>query len=133
MLKVLKNIYNKIVELKKYHAVHVCIVPLFIIVLAVVLLVCAVSSADIDPELGRACGIFLVMCFATIYFTAIIFAVLAILIELIILLVQYHKKIKITVKSKFLLCNPIYNIIFILSLVNFVVITIFILKTLIHC
>lgn len=131
MLKRLKSFYNFLMKLKQYHAVHVMILPTFayFIFLAWLFL----SSGGLHYEhlnqdelhmyfFGLGLLIFFQLAIAYCSFF------IAICVEIIILIIQLFTHRKIVIKWKFILKNPLYNIIFLSSLAVYFTISLIILK-----
>ncbi len=122
MLKRLKSFYNFLMKLKQYHAVHVIVIPpsLFFLIsycfAAIQAIPCYIKNN------GNL--VFWILGFIIIYLGIICFSFfLAIIVELIILILQNIYKEKIYIKSKFLLNNKIYNILYLFSLTNYILLT----------
>lgn len=119
MLKYLKASYNFLMKLKQYHAVHVIVIPpsLFFLISYCIVAIQAIPSYVKDN--GNLA--FWILGFIIIYLGITYFSFfLAIIVELIILIIQTLNKEKIYTKSKFLLNNKIYNILYLFSLTNYI-------------
>ena len=119
MLKYLKAFYNFLMTLKQYHAVHVIVIPpsLFFLISYCIVAIQAIPSYVKDN--GNL--VFWILGFIIIYLGITYFSFfLAIIVELIILIIQTLNKEKIYTKSKFLLNNKIYNILYLFSLTNYI-------------
>ena len=119
MLKYLKAVYNFLMTLKQYHAVHVIVIPpsLFFLISYCIVAIQAIPSYVKDN--GNL--VFWILGFIIIYLGITYFSFfLAIIVELIILIIQTLNKEKIYTKSKFLLNNKIYNILYLFSLTNYI-------------
>ena len=119
MLKYLKTFYDFLMKLKQYHAVHVIVIPpsLFFLISYCIVAIQAIPSYVKDN--GNL--VFWILGFIIIYLGITYFSFfLAIIVELIILIIQTLNKEKIYTKSKFLLNNKIYNILYLLSLTNYI-------------
>ena len=119
MLKYLKAFYNFLMTLKQYHAVHVIVIPpsLFFLIIYCIVAIQAIPSYVKDN--GNL--VFWILGFIIIYLGITYFSFfLAIIVELIILIIQTLNKEKIYTKSKFLLNNKIYNILYLFSLTNYI-------------
>ena len=122
MLKYLKTFYDFLMKLKQYHAVHVIVIPssLFFLISYSFVAIQAIPSYVKDN--GNL--VFWILGFIIIYLGITYFSFfLAIIIELIILIIQTLNKEKIYTKSKFLLNNKIYNILYLFSLTNYILLT----------
>lgn len=116
MINCIKKFYNWLMILKRYHAVHVFVIPnILYLLICNLYLICHLS--DFYPNDSDSYGILFIM---LISFIAIGIAhysfILGIIIEIIILIRQALNKQKIYVQSKFLLQNKVYNILFLWSL-----------------
>ena len=119
MLKYLKIFYDFLMTLKQYHAVHVIVIPpsLFFLISYCIVAIQAIPSYVKDN--GNL--VFWILGFIIIYLGITYFSFfLAIIVELIILIIQTLNKEKIYTKSKFLLNNKIYNILYLFSLTNYI-------------
>ena len=119
MLKYLKIFYDFLMKLKQYHAVHVIVIPpsLFFLISYCIVAIQAIPSYVKDN--GNL--VFWILGFIIIYLGITYFSFfLAIIVELIILIIQTLNKEKIYTKSKFLLNNKIYNILYLFSLTNYI-------------
>ena len=119
MLKYLKAFYNFLMTLKQYHAVHVIVIPpsLFFLISYCIVAIQAIPSYVKDN--GNL--VFWILGFIIIYLGITYFSFfLAIIVELIILIIQTLNKKYIYTKSKFLLNNKIYNILYLFSLTNYI-------------
>ena len=119
MLKYLKIFYDFLIKLKQYHAVHVIVIPpsLFFLISYCIVAIQAIPSYVKDN--GNL--VFWILGFIIIYLGITYFSFfLAIIVELIILIIQTLNKEKIYTKSKFLLNNKIYNILYLFSLTNYI-------------
>ncbi len=119
MLKYLKTFYDFLMKLKQYHAVHVIVIPpsLFFLISYCIVAIQAIPSYVKDN--GNL--VFWILGFIIIYLGITYFSFfLAIIVELIILIIQTLNKEKIYTKSKFLLNNKIYNILYLFSLTNYI-------------
>lgn len=106
-------------KLKQYHAVHVIVIPpsLFFLISYCIVAIQAIPSYVKDN--GNL--VFWILGFIIIYLGITYFSFfLAIIVELIILIIQTLNKEKIYTKSKFLLNNKIYNILYLFSLTNYI-------------
>ena len=122
MLKYLKAFYNFLMTLKQYHAVHVIVIPpsLFFLISYCIVAIQAIPSYVKDN--GNL--VFWILGFIIIYLGITYFSFFfAIIVELIILIIQTLNKEKIYTKSKFLLNNKIYNILYLFSLTNYILLT----------
>lgn len=123
MIKYLKLFYNFLIKLKQYHAVHVLIIPsalffiIFYILFWIMLIIDGTSADDICAAGFISFGLFII--YSAI---AILSAYTALLVEILILIIQYIQKRKFYVKSNFLLNSKFYNIVYILTLINYLII-----------
>lgn len=103
--------------LKRYHAVHVFVIPnILYLLICNLYLICHLS--DFYPSDSDSCGIFFIMIILFIAISITYYSfILGIIIEIIILIKQALNKQKIYVQSKFLLQNKVYNILFLWSLI----------------
>ena len=119
MFKYIKTFYDFLMTLKQYHAVHVIVIPpsLFFLISYCIVAIQAIPSYVKDN--GNL--VFWILGFIIIYLGITYFSFfLAIIVELIILIIQTLNKEKIYTKSKFLLNNKIYNILYLFSLTNYI-------------
>ncbi len=120
MLKYIKSFYNFLMKLKQYHATHILIIPsalFFIISYKWVLCINIQSLNSIDGSTGLDSLIIFIIHLTIVCCTIFV----ALFVEIITLTLYFVKKKKIYVKSKFLLNNKIYNIIYILTLSNYII------------
>ena len=123
MIKCFKFFYNLLMKLKQYHAMHILIIPsalffiIFYILFWIMLIIDRTSADDIYTAGFISFGLFIV--YSAI---AILSAYTSLLVEILILIIQYIQKRKFYVKSKFLLNSKFYNIIYILTLINYLII-----------
>ena len=118
MIKYLKILYNFLMKLKKYHAMHILIIPpasFFIVTYSMIWIWCLADWDFVFPGLG-----ILILFIAAIYY-CILFcsAIIAILAAIIIFIKQKHANKKINVHSQVLLKNRFYNCIFFISLIHY--------------
>ena len=118
MIKYLKILYNFLMKLKQYHAVHVLIIPsalFFIVTYSIIWIWCLADWEFVFPGLG-----FLILIIAVIYYCVLFCsAMAAILTAIIICIKQKHTKKKINVHSQFLLKSRFYNFIFFISIIHY--------------
>ena len=114
--------YNLLMKLKQYHAMHVLIIPsaLFFIVFHILFWIYIIITLNKNNAYEIA---FTSLVLFIIYFSIAIFsAYTALFVEILILIIQYIQKRKLYVKSNFLLNSKFYNIIYILTLINYLII-----------
>ena len=109
-------------KLKQYHAMHVFIIPsaLFFIILHILFWIYIIMTLNKNNAYEIA---FTSLILFIIYLAIAIFsAYTALFVEILILIIQYIQKRKLYVKSNFLLNSKFYNIIYILTLINYLII-----------
>ena len=122
MLKYLKTFYNFLMKLKQYHAVHVMILPPFIYFILLAWLLYSSRNQDYSQtETGTFIFALLILLLLGIVATSFF---IALFVEIIILIRQHFTRKKIIIKWKFILNNRVYNIIFLLSLTLYLILTI---------
>ena len=123
MTNILHNIYNKITGLKKYHTIHIIVVPqavLFIFFYFFCIIdsfVGLIKTPDEESMLGVLIIIFLILYLSLISLSIAI----AIIYSIFIIIKEKSSNIKIRIKSDFILKNKFYHIIFISSIINFII------------
>ena len=130
MKKVLKSIYNFLMMLKRYHATHALIIPnaLYMILthalVDILYIIGFIQSPPYptEPDFTAAfCCVFgLIYILCALPLILIFFA----LFLVINILVRIIRRKPVYVKSKFLLNSRFYNIIYILSILNFLILII---------
>ena len=122
MLKYLKIFYDFLMKLKQYHAVHVMILPPFIYFILLAWLLYSSRNQDYSQtETGTFIFALLILLLLGIVATSFF---IALFVEIIILIRQHFTRKKIIIKWKFILNNRVYNIIFLLSLTLYLILTI---------
>lgn len=122
MLKYLKTFYDFLMKLKQYHAVHVMILPPFIYFILLAWLLYSSRNQDYSQtETGTFIFALLILLLLGIVATSFF---IALFVEIIILIRQHFTREKIIIKWKFILNNRVYNIIFLLSLTLYLILTI---------
>ena len=122
MLKYLKTFYDFLMKLKQYHAVHVMILPPFIYFILLAWLLYSSRNQDYSQtETGTFIFALLILLLLGIVATSFF---IALFVEIIILIRQHFTRKKIIIKWKFILNNRVYNIIFLLSLTLYLILTI---------
>ena len=109
-------------KLKQYHAMHVLIIPsaLFFIVFHILFWIYIIITLNKNNAYEIA---FTSLVLFIIYLAIAIFSVFtALFVEILILIIQYIQNRKLYVKSNFLLNSKFYNIIYILTLINYLII-----------
>lgn len=123
MIKCFKFFYNLLMKLKQYHAIHILIIPsaLFFIIFHILFWIIIIIDGRSTNDIYEA-GLISFVLFI-IYLAIAIFSVFtALFVEILILIIQYIQNRKLYVKSNFLLNSKFYNIIYILTLVNYLII-----------
>lgn len=122
MLKYLKTFYDFLMKLKQYHAVHIMILPPFIYFILLAWLLYSSRNQDYSQtETGTFIFALLILLLLGIVATSFF---IALFVEIIILIRQHFTRKKIIIKWKFILNNRVYNIIFLLSLTLYLILTI---------
>lgn len=122
MFKYLKTFYDFLMKLKQYHAVHVMILPPFIYFILLAWLLYSSRNQDYSQtETGTFIFALLILLLLGIVATSFF---IALFVEIIILIRQHFTRKKIIIKWKFILNNRVYNIIFLLSLTLYLILTI---------
>ena len=130
MFKYIKTFYDFLMTLKQYHAVHVMILPAFAYFIFLAWLFLSSGGLHYEhlnqDELHMyffGLGLLIFFQFAIAYSSFFI----AIFVEIIILIIQFFTHQKILIKRKFILKSPLYNIIFLLSLAVYLILSLIIL------
>jgi len=123
MLKYIKIFYDFLMKLKQFHFIHILIIPSasFFIISFIwfykIIIDDILAGHGIDSAVG-----FVSMILFMLYFGILLCSFYAaVFIEIFILITQFKKKNKIYVKSKFLLHNKFYNVVYFLSLLNYLI------------
>ena len=123
MLNIIRKLYKWINGLKKYHTMHIIVIPqavLFIFFYFFCIIdssVGLIKTPDEESMLGALIIIFLVLYLSVISLSIAI----AIIYSIFIILKEKSSNIKIRIKSDFILRNKFYHIIFISSIINFII------------
>ena len=122
MIKYLKILYNFLMKLKQYHAVHVLIIPsitIFIYSYVIIWLIILSDEYKMDINLKPEPIISLFFILIIILLFSIYTAIFT---EIIVLILQFLKKRKIYVKSNFLLNNKLYNFLYLFMIFSYIII-----------
>ncbi len=115
MKKALKSFYNFLIKLKRYHAMHIMVIPSALFYFSTYSFLWLLCFNDWDRVSSDA--VIFVWAALIIYcFILFISLIIAIIVTIIILIRGKITKTKIFVQSKFLLENKFYNFIFLFIL-----------------
>ena len=115
MKKALKSFYNFLIKLKRYHAMHIMVIPSALFYFSTYSYLWLLCFNDWDRVSSDA-AIFVWAALIIYCFILFISLIIAIIVTIIILIRGKITKTKILVQSKFLLENKFYNFIFLFIL-----------------
>ena len=112
MIKYLKKIYNLLIKLKQYHAVHVFVIPSILLFVSLYSIIFFSSIQSGNTYYGTMVFLFLYLITATLSLYAALFTAV---IMFLFSKCYFHKKVY--VQSSFLLNNKVYSILFFIVLI----------------
>ena len=123
MLNIIRKLYNWITGLKKYHAMNIIVVPQAVLFILFYFFCIIDSSIGLfkTPDEESMLGV-LIIIFLILYLSLISLSIaIAIIYSIFIIIKEKSNNIKIRIKSDFILRNKFYHIIFISSIINFII------------
>ncbi len=124
MKEALKSFYNFLIKLKRYHAMHIMIIPSALFYFSTYSYLWLICLRDWEHVFPNA-AIFVWAALIIYCFILFISLIIAIVVTIIILIRGKITKTKIFVQSKFLLENKFYNFIFLFILCQYFLAIIF--------
>ena len=115
MKEALKSFYNFLIKLKRYHAMHIMVIPSALFYFSTYSYLWLLCFSDWERVFPNA-AIFVWAALIIYCFILFISFIIAIVVTIIILIRGKITKTKIFVQSKFLLENKFYNFIFLFIL-----------------
>lgn len=115
----IKIAYNFIKNLKQYHAVHVCIWPTFLYFL----FLCWIFYSPSKNHCNEVPEYYFGLCLLALFTLAItLFSTLgAIVLEAIILIIQFFIHKKIVIRWNFIINNILFNFVFLMAVVVYII------------
>ena len=124
MKEALKSFYNFLIKLKRYHAMHIMVIPSALFYFSTYSYLWLLCFSDWERVFPNA-AIFVWAALIIYCFILFISLIVAIVVTIIILIREKFTKTKILVQSKFLLENKFYNFIFLFILCQYFLAIIF--------
>ena len=115
----IKTTYNFIKNLKQFHAIHVCIWPTFFYFLFLCWIFYTPSKNHCDEVPAYYFGLCLLAIFT--FFITFFSTISAIVLEAVILIIQFLIHKKIVIRWNFIIDNIFFNFIFFIALIVYII------------
>ena len=120
MFKYLKTFYDFLMKLKQYHAVHVIVIPQILTLPICYCYTFYIAICGFKPE-DDIYGFTIISALGLCLFYIYILPILSLFTATIIFVIQKLTTTKLKITSPFLLYNSFFNVIYLLTLINYII------------